>query len=497
MSIKKISIIIILLVVGIALGSNMLFAERWHETYTRAVEYVENGNYGSAISLLNRLITDESRSKSRKRTYGTTFIEYIPYYYLGLCYYEKSSYSQAIAWLEKSKSEGVIQDNSDLYPNLRRMLSDAKSRQSASTTTPPVTTTQTPTATAQPVTTTQTKTVTPTATAPIRTSKPVIKKPAINRAQVAKFITNGKSLYNKGRYKSAGAEFRKALAKDPKSRDARQWSLKTSNRIKAERLVTEGKRYLDKRDYSRALEKYKAALEYFPRDSRYKKYRRSAEMKRDKQVAEANRKREIDSLYNKAFTAYRNANYLDAKINFNKVLQRDPTNRKAKDYLDDIEGKLAARAESDETKKQINDFLKTASASLEKNDFRTAKSAIGRAKALDENNADVQRYQSDLRSRNRIRIKTGLKFYLEGDLLKAGNILIECADVHDSNPALFAFLGSLHYTRYLLAGEKDSSLRTTADMYFRRVLELKEDYNLNAKLFNPRVIEYFDELKQL
>ena len=497
MNIQKISIIVTLLIVGIALGSNILLAEKWYVAYNRAVEYVEDGNYGSAISLFNRLITEESKSKSRKRTYGTTFIEYIPYYYLGLCYYEKNNYSQAIVWLEKSKSEGVVQDNSDLYPSLRRMQSDAKSRQSASTVTPPVTTTQTPTATSQPVTITQTTTVTPTATAPIRTSKPVIKKPTINRAQVAKFITNGKSLYNKGRYKSAGAEFRKALSKDPKNRDARQWSLKTSNRIKAEKLVTEGKRYLDRRDYSRALEKYKTALKYFPKDSRYRNYRRSAEMKRDKQIAEANRKSEIDSLYNKAFTAYKNANYLDAKINFNKVLQRDPKNRKAKDYLNDIEGKLAAKAESDETKKQISDFLQTASASLTKNDFRAAKTAIRRAKALDENNADVQKYYIDLRSRNRIRIKTGLKFYLEGDLLKAGNILIECADVHDSNPALFAFLGSLHYTRYLLAGEKDSSLRTTADMYFRRVLELKEDYNLKAKLFNPRVIEYFDELKQL
>jgi len=497
MNIKKISIIVTVLIVVIALGSNMLFAEKWYVTYNRAVEYVEDGNYGSAISLFNRLITEESKSKSRKRTYGTTFIEYTPYYYLGLCYYEKNDYSQAIVWLEKSKSEGVVKDNSDLHPNLLRMLSDAKSRQTASTTTHPVTTTQIPTATTQPVPTTQTTTVTPTATAPIRTSKPVIKKPTINRAQVAKFITNGKSLYNKGRYKSAGAEFRKALAKDPKNRDARQWSVKSSNRLKAEGLVAEGKRYLNKRDYNKALEKYNAALKYFPRDSRYKNYRRSAEMKRDKQLAEAKRKSEIDSLYNRAFNAYKNANYLDAKINFNKVLQMDPTNRKAKDYLTDIEGKLAARAETDETKKQINDFLKTASASLTKNDFKAAKTAIGKAKALDETNADVQRYYIDLRSRNRIRIKTGLKFYLEGDLLKAGNILIECADVHDNNPALFAFLGSLHYTRYLLAGEKDSSLRTTADMYFRRVLELKEDYNLNVKLFNPRVIEYFDELKQL
>ncbi len=479
---NKISVLLMCVIFYFSLSS-VLLAEKWYESYDRALELIEDGNYGSAVSILNRLIISEPEPDENKRTYGTNFIEYYPYYYMGLCYYQQKNYSQAVTWLSMSKQKGAVSENDELYGRLHVMLSEAQSKAKA---------------TGGPTTTqTQTGTITATTTEPVPKPGTSTGKPPVKTVDVSGFINTGKSLFNSGKYVRAKTEFQKALKKDSKNKEAGDWLRKTDNRIRAAALWREGRVLERNGDFDGAIAKYQQAKKLYPGSREYTASLRSAEMKKNKQAAAATKRKQIKEFFTKGSDYYNNKDYINAKLYFDRVLKLDPQHKRSKYYLKIIDSALAKQSESPDMQKKIDEWLKTARASLDENDLANAKSALSRVRSIDSDNSQAATYFNDLYSRNKQQIRNGIKFYLAGDYKKASDYLKKCVEVQDDKPGLFALLGSIEYTRYIISMEKETQLRSNAESYFRRVIDLSPEYKLSEKIFNPSVIEFYRELQNL
>jgi hypothetical protein len=60
----------------------------WWEEYDDAMRAVDRANWTAALQHLEEAVRRNSKSSARARTYGMRFIEYFPYYYLGLAHYK-------------------------------------------------------------------------------------------------------------------------------------------------------------------------------------------------------------------------------------------------------------------------------------------------------------------------------------------------------------------------------------------------------------------------
>jgi tetratricopeptide (TPR) repeat protein len=103
--VNKLLLLILILLFPAGLG-----LAQWYVSYQNGVKAVQQGEWQQALAHLNAAINNESDSKANKRTYGLTFIDYFPYLYRGVAYYNLKDLVKARADLEKAKSEGEIED---------------------------------------------------------------------------------------------------------------------------------------------------------------------------------------------------------------------------------------------------------------------------------------------------------------------------------------------------------------------------------------------------
>jgi len=69
----------ILIVTISALLTNALFAGEWYENYENAKKAIVKQRWEQALNLLNRAVADKSKPKSKAKTYGLRFIDYLPF----------------------------------------------------------------------------------------------------------------------------------------------------------------------------------------------------------------------------------------------------------------------------------------------------------------------------------------------------------------------------------------------------------------------------------
>jgi len=80
-----------------------LLADRWYRDYEKALQAVKRGEWRQAVTLLEESLKKKERPQQKARTVGLEFIDYYPYYYLGLAYYNLGRYESAAEALEKSR----------------------------------------------------------------------------------------------------------------------------------------------------------------------------------------------------------------------------------------------------------------------------------------------------------------------------------------------------------------------------------------------------------
>lgn len=118
------------------LAAPLRAADEWYVYYQRAVDDRAQKFRGGACTdavLTNLLKAAELRRRSElnARTYGVEFVDYTPYYYMGLCYVERGDNANALKMFATEESQGVIKRRSGLWTNLqaRRSQIDSGDRQ--------------------------------------------------------------------------------------------------------------------------------------------------------------------------------------------------------------------------------------------------------------------------------------------------------------------------------------------------------------------------------
>jgi tetratricopeptide (TPR) repeat protein len=466
--------------------SQNLIGETWYKLYDKARESIEQGQYTAAIGYLQEVILKAPESKTGKKSYGTSFVDYYPYYYLGLCFYKQQNYSEAMKWLEKEEEYGQIQE-SEFYSNLQMMLN--QSTASLRTTTKPVTGGPTNTTT---VTSTQNLTSTTSVT-----EKPITKpltQPSALEIRVAGYISKGKKYYSNRDFEKALSEFRTALSEDRGNKEATEWSQKAMDSI-IQTSIAQGENLESRRDFNGALAAYKKAGQYAVGDKNLAARIKRVQDRIDQDSRAAVRQDRIKQLLRAGSDYRKSGNLVEAKKAYENVLREDSGNTEAKRQLQEIDNLLNAQASSAAAKRQIEGYLGEAAKQLREGNLAQAKDSFASAAALDNKNPELERGLAELKDKNREQIKRGFEHYLKGDLDTAEKVLKDCARVDDKQPGLFAFIGSIAYTRFIISGERDDTFKTRADSYFRETLRLDQGYTLSPKIFSPAVIAYYKSIR--
>lgn len=482
----KFIIYIMLPVIFMISISQNLFGERWYKLYEKARDDIEKGQYSTAIQYLMETIQNKPESSSRTLTYGTNYIEYFPYYHLGLCYYNQQNYAEAVKWLEKEDDYGQIR-KSDLYSSFLMMLNQSTANVKA--TTKPITGGPTTTAT---VTSTQSLTATTSVT-----QKPITKpltQPSALEIRVAGYISSGKKYYSNREYEKALSEFKKALSEDKGNREGAEWSQKTIDSI-VQTSITQGENLESKRDFNGALTTYKKAGQYAAGDKNIAASIKRVQDRIDQDSRASVRQDRIKQLVRTGLDHQNNGRLVEARKAFEEVLKEDSNNADAKTQINEIDKQLSAQANTAAAKKQIETYLEEAGRQLGSGNLVQAKESYDHAAILDDKNPELGKGLAALKEKNKGRIVIGFEHYLKGELDKAEEVLKDCARVDDKQPGLFAFIGSIAYTRYIISGEKDDNFKTTADSYFLKTLQLDQGYALSPKIFSPAVIDYYKRIR--
>lgn len=151
-------------VVLVMLVATPAFAD-WFDDYNAGIAAAKKQNWDVVIQKMTSAIKGKAE-EGRVKPYGAIFIEYHPYYYRGIAYFEKGQYENAIKDLRKTKGPGELKlaDAGGLVDRAERKIAEA------TTTTQTVATQTVPTTTTVATTTTRTETTGPTADPAVRAS---------------------------------------------------------------------------------------------------------------------------------------------------------------------------------------------------------------------------------------------------------------------------------------------------------------------------------------
>ena len=100
----------------------------WYVNYESALAYIESGDWFKAVENLKLSLAANGVPRRYARTYGMWFVTYIPYYYLGLAYYNQKLWQLAVNYFEISQRLGEVDGLDPEAANLRTLLDDAKKR---------------------------------------------------------------------------------------------------------------------------------------------------------------------------------------------------------------------------------------------------------------------------------------------------------------------------------------------------------------------------------
>lgn len=115
-----------LMLLLVFLGVSM--ADTWHANYENAMKAVRKKQWREAIPYLELAIAERAEPKLKKRTVGMRFIDYLPYFHLGLAYYKAGRWEKAKTAFEEALNYGVVRNKRGLHNFLRTMLEDCRSK---------------------------------------------------------------------------------------------------------------------------------------------------------------------------------------------------------------------------------------------------------------------------------------------------------------------------------------------------------------------------------
>lgn len=131
MTIQRSNLSLLLLIFIFMLFSLNVKGEEWYIHYDRAMMAFQNKDWKSVIIELQACIDKEKEPRLKKRTTGIAFKEYLPYYYMGVSYYNLGNWGKAADMLNLSQEFAIIKEKPALYDDLTRKLDECSKKLSA------------------------------------------------------------------------------------------------------------------------------------------------------------------------------------------------------------------------------------------------------------------------------------------------------------------------------------------------------------------------------
>ncbi|HUP66106.1 MAG TPA: hypothetical protein VM557_12590 [Thermoanaerobaculia bacterium] len=128
----------------------------WQTAYEDGIKAAQNGNWSVVVAKMTEAIREKPQ-EGKVRPSGVVFVDYYPYYYRGMAYFELGEYEKAVADLTKTTGVGKVK-----LADKTSTLRTAEDRLRAQNQPPPVQVAQQP----PPTQTVPTQTVAPQPTAP-------------------------------------------------------------------------------------------------------------------------------------------------------------------------------------------------------------------------------------------------------------------------------------------------------------------------------------------
>lgn len=177
-----------------------------------------------------------------------------------------------------------------------------------------------------------------------RDKKALIEKERNERINA--FMSQGVDDYMNRKYKEARVSFQKVLQIDPKNATARDYITKIDSILKAmaeeqtafdesNKHLNQGIQSYNNEQYYKALDSFQTALSIYDRNEKAKEYLELTKQKISEYELKQKKEREerIQALLEKAVELYSLNEYAKSRTLFQQVLQLDPENEMAKNYI--------------------------------------------------------------------------------------------------------------------------------------------------------------------
>ena len=109
----------------LALASPAWAVKEWYDHYLHARDkLIPRGQYAEAVKSLQEAVRLKPDPALNEQTYGLQFVDYLPYYYLGLCQLRLGELREAVRLFGVEEERGVVV-RSPLYAELKRLRNEA------------------------------------------------------------------------------------------------------------------------------------------------------------------------------------------------------------------------------------------------------------------------------------------------------------------------------------------------------------------------------------
>ena len=125
---NKIKLTLLCGLIFLLVSASFLMAEKWYNLYETGLADIKDGNWNSAIENIKKALEEKPVPKLNSRTVAVRFIDYLPYYHLGLAHYKMGNYAEAKKMLDRSQRYKVISNKVSLSIKLSDMLADCNKK---------------------------------------------------------------------------------------------------------------------------------------------------------------------------------------------------------------------------------------------------------------------------------------------------------------------------------------------------------------------------------
>src|SRR6187397_3098376 len=117
------------LVCILALSAAPVWAvKEWYDHYLEARDdRIPSKQYAEAIKSLEAAVRLRPASGLNEQMYGLRFVDYLPYYWLGVCYLRTGDFNSAIRMFNIEEKQGAVRRSEALYRELRRLRGESES----------------------------------------------------------------------------------------------------------------------------------------------------------------------------------------------------------------------------------------------------------------------------------------------------------------------------------------------------------------------------------